>query len=300
MKWDLKVAVGAVVSLWHESQEKTRLSAEPIEICRWSRVTDQDEKPRYIEALVEAELIRPMAKGPSWDQGEYEIAGNEDECLRIVKLKQRAKKGGEATKRKWKAESEKVTQLKEGLKPTISPPQEGLDRLALGTVQFSAVQFSSNEIQEEESIGTPAIADDADARVLEQAFSNAMTNVMDQAAKSVAKLAKRSKYTPEHRAKGQAFAAAYVKAYQTRWPEGRPEDLNDGKTKGQIMNWIEEYPLDRARELIQAYFQIEAKWFQTKGYDFETFRRNLNVIGQALDSGQDPNSGIDWSKVNLS
>lgn len=98
--------------------------------------------------------------------------------------------------------------------------------------------------------------------------------------------------------KAQAFAAAYVKAYQTRWPGKRPEDLNDGKVRGQMLNWIEDYPLDRARELIQVFFQMETKWFGTKGYDFLTFRNNLNKIAQALDSGHDPDgNSLDWEKI---
>jgi hypothetical protein len=106
---------------------------------------------------------------------------------------------------------------------------------------------------------------------------------------------------PAKLAKANQFVAAYVKAYQTRFPGSRPEDLNDGKVRGQILNWIAGYPLERACDLIQVYFQMDTKWFGTKGYDFLTFRHNLNKIGQALDTGQDPDgNGIDWSKVNLS
>lgn len=98
--------------------------------------------------------------------------------------------------------------------------------------------------------------------------------------------------------KANRFVGAYVKAYQTRFPDRRPEDLNDGKVKGQILNWIAGYPLERACDLIQVYFQMDTKWFTTKGYDFLTFRNNLNVIGQSLDSGEDPGGGkIDIGKL---
>lgn len=98
--------------------------------------------------------------------------------------------------------------------------------------------------------------------------------------------------------KAQAFAGAYVKAYQTRFPEGRPEDLRDGKVRGQILAWIADYDLERACQLIQVYFQMETKWFGAKGYDFLTFRNNLNKIGQALDSGHDPDGNqINWAKL---
>lgn len=98
--------------------------------------------------------------------------------------------------------------------------------------------------------------------------------------------------------KAQDFVAKYVKAYQTRYPDGRPEDLHDGKVRGQILNWIKDYPMDRACQLIQVYFQMDTKWFGTKGYDFLTFRNNLNKIGQALDSGKDPDGNeVDWQKM---
>lgn len=100
--------------------------------------------------------------------------------------------------------------------------------------------------------------------------------------------------------KARAFAAAYVTAYKTRFTEGRPEDLNDPKVRGQILGWIKSYPLERACQLIQVYFQMETKWFGTKGYDFITFRNNLNKVAQALDSGQDPDGNrINWGSIEL-
>lgn len=102
----------------------------------------------------------------------------------------------------------------------------------------------------------------------------------------------------EAQLKAKSFVASYVSAYKTRFPDGRPEDLHDGKVRGQILNWIKDYPIDRARQLIQVYFQMDTKWFGTKGYDFLTFRNNLNKIGQALDSGKDPDGNqMDWQKM---
>lgn len=102
----------------------------------------------------------------------------------------------------------------------------------------------------------------------------------------------------ETAAKAKEFVASYVSSYQSKFPGGRPEDLNDGKVRGQILNWIKDYPLDRAIELIQVYFQMDSKWFGTKGYDFLTFRNNLNKVGQALDSGKDPDGNtLDWERL---
>jgi hypothetical protein len=132
---------------------------------------------------------------------------------------------------------------------------------------------SDSNSNSEESIGVPAVA----------ATAPAIITKADQAQKA------------------NRFVGAYVKAYQTRFPDSRPEDLNDGKTRGQILSWVKDYPLERACQLIQVYFQMDAKWFNTKGYDFLTFRNNLNKIGQALDSGKDPDGNeVDWGSVNLS
>lgn len=110
--------------------------------------------------------------------------------------------------------------------------------------------------------------------------------------------AKKPRFSDDHKAKAKAFVAKYVEAYQTRFPNGRPEDLNDSKTRGQIMAWVRDYPLERACYLIQVYFQLETKWFATKGYDFITFKNNLNKIAQALDSGADPDDkSVNWDAV---
>lgn len=137
--------------------------------------------------------------------------------------------------------------------------------------------------KEEESIGT-AVAVASQSQALGLSGKEAKALAKADAAK-----------------KANRFAASYVKAYQTRFPGRRPEDLNDGKVRGQMLTWVKDYPLERACDLIQVYFQMDARWFETKGYDFLTFRNNLNKIGQALDSGMDPDgNAVNWSKVDLS
>lgn len=90
----------------------------------------------------------------------------------------------------------------------------------------------------------------------------------------------------------QRFMAAYVSAYQRRFPGQRPSDLDLPKVRGQIKAYAKDHPdIDRACELIQVYLQLDRTWFRTKGWDFLTFVSNLNSIAQAADAGVDPESG---------
>lgn len=82
------------------------------------------------------------------------------------------------------------------------------------------------------------------------------------------------------------FIGAYIKAFEARY-KTRP-DL-EGKVAGQIKNFLKNYPVDKAIELIQAYLQMNGKnnWYVTKGHDFTTFMENLNPIQIALSAGRE-------------
>jgi hypothetical protein len=84
----------------------------------------------------------------------------------------------------------------------------------------------------------------------------------------------------------QEFIGAYVKAFQSRYPGGRP-DLSP-KVQGGIKRLLAGMPLDRACAMIQVYLQLDEPWFKTKAYDFGTFEQNLSKVGLALDTGRDP------------
>jgi hypothetical protein len=141
----------------------------------------------------------------------------------------------------------------------------------------------SGSYKNKDSIGETAVAVTPSKDLSENEQKNSLARTIDKEVQNQ---------------KAKEFVGAYVKAYQSRFPDCRPEDLNDGKVRGQILNWIKEYPLDRACQLIQVYFQMDSKWFGTKGYDFLTFRNNLNKIGQALDSGSDPDGNqINWERL---
>jgi hypothetical protein len=112
IEWDVGRALGALAWLWHESQAKCRLSGTASEILRWSKVKlSDDEALSYLEALIELDLIRPVLENGSLLENEFEIAGNDDEVKRLVMYKERSKKGGESTRKKYESEKERASSL---------------------------------------------------------------------------------------------------------------------------------------------------------------------------------------------
>lgn len=94
---------------------------------------------------------------------------------------------------------------------------------------------------------------------------------------------------------GREFVKIYVEAFKKKYGENTRPSL-DGKVLGLIKTLLKTTPLDRAKNLIAVYFQMDDKWFETKNHDFVTFMSNLDKIGVALDTGL-RSGGIDWSKV---
>jgi hypothetical protein len=89
---------------------------------------------------------------------------------------------------------------------------------------------------------------------------------------------------------------AYFEAYQKRYGEKCRPDVG-GKIQGVVKALLRDIPLNRACDLVQVYLQMDTKWFITKAHDIVTFKENLNVIGNALDTGKNP-GGVDWDKFN--
>lgn len=85
--------VGALVFLWHESQEELRIYGTAEEIRMWCLLPPDS---RIVDALVAGKYI-------DWDDavGQYKIHGNKKQIESFVNLYSVRKKGGEATKKKW-------------------------------------------------------------------------------------------------------------------------------------------------------------------------------------------------------
>lgn len=83
----------------------------------------------------------------------------------------------------------------------------------------------------------------------------------------------------------QVFIGRYVQALRKRYgPKARP-DLS-GKVRGEMLRFLAEEPLERACDLIEAFVQMEDKWFLTKAHDFGTFIANRHKVALALDTGE--------------
>lgn len=91
------------------------------------------------------------------------------------------------------------------------------------------------------------------------------------------------------------FMGTYVTAFQKRYGS-KTRPAITGKILGEVKRFLQFTSIERACDLIEVYFQMDDKWFETKNHDFTTFTNNLDKIGVALDTGQQSN-GIDWSKV---
>jgi hypothetical protein len=265
---DRHKAMGLVIDLWTLAQQYWLPDKKLIPECEFD--------PADLDHLLAVGLVeqRPegvYAKG-SKDHFSWWFEG-------IEQRREAGRKSAETRRQRYgnaaPAGAKNAPKLAENPRTGSERPFNGTERTSNALEPSSSSSFSVNT-KDEESIGSlPA---------------NAGAN--PPAEKPA------GRFSQENRAKAREFAAAYVRAYQVRFPGCRPEDLNDDKVRGQILTWIKNYPLERARQLIQVYFQMDTKWFGTKGYDFTTFRNNLNKIGQALDTGQDPDGNkVDWAKV---
>lgn len=86
--------------------------------------------------------------------------------------------------------------------------------------------------------------------------------------------------------KGQEFIACFKSEFKKKfgtYPALQPKDIGQMSKLG--MAYL---PFDELKNMVQVFFQMEDKWFETKGYDFETFRNNLSKIKIALHTGESP------------
>ena len=93
---------------------------------------------------------------------------------------------------------------------------------------------------------------------------------------------------------GKSFVATYVQAFKAKYGANTRPTL-DGKTLGLIKSLVKSVPIERAQAMIQVYFQMDDKWFNTKNHDFVTFMNNLDKVGVALDNGASSND-FNWNQ----
>jgi hypothetical protein len=96
-------------------------------------------------------------------------------------------------------------------------------------------------------------------------------------------------------ADARPLIATYCEAFKSRYGTN---PVVDGKAVGLASNILRTVPLQRAQELVQAYLQMEDRWFLTKCHDFGTFVQNISKVSVALANGtQDPQERAYWNKV---
>lgn len=94
---------------------------------------------------------------------------------------------------------------------------------------------------------------------------------------------------------GQVFIATYCEAYKSRYGVNPIVTPKDG---GICQRLLKAVPIEKARHLIQAYLQMEDRWFMTKCHDLVTFEQNLGKVAIALANGtKDPHEKDFWKHV---
>lgn len=102
--WDPRLFAGAMLWLWNVSQEKRIVEARADDICRWAEVEGEEQQRAFIAALVKYELLRPVIENQAEIAPDepYHICGNGDQIAWTSKNAENAKKGGEATRERWR------------------------------------------------------------------------------------------------------------------------------------------------------------------------------------------------------
>lgn len=131
----------------------------------------------------------------------------------------------------------------------------------------------------------------ADSSVLCEVLSE---NVEKHPEENRTRLAKRQAKAPVRHAT-QALVKSYCDAFKLRYGLNPPID---GKAAGLATNLLKTLPLERAILLVQAYIQMDERWFIEKCHDFPTFTQNITKVAVALFNGtNDPQEKSYWARI---
>ncbi len=133
--WDLRLTLGSLLMLWHESQALKKVTVKSHEIRIWCCLKEEEVTP-FIEALMDCQVLRPA------ENGEIYVCGNADHIGNLQRLKEASRNGGKATKARWK----KISENKKLTEGHVAMPQAKPDAtLQFSTVQYSSVQHNTNK-----------------------------------------------------------------------------------------------------------------------------------------------------------
>lgn len=96
----------------------------------------------------------------------------------------------------------------------------------------------------------------------------------------------------------QIFVARYIQAFRGKFGETTRPELST-KTLAQIRVFLTQFDLERAVNMIEAYFKIQDPWFETKCYDFVTFMQNIEKVSLSLQTGSNSDKPEQEKKSTL-
>lgn len=114
--------------------------------------------------------------------------------------------------------------------------------------------------------------------------------------RGVARVAPQPRPKNEEGLKVRELIAAYCEAFKSRYGEN---PVIDGKTQGLARQMARHVPLEKAKQLVQVYVQMQDSWFVTKHHDFATFAQNISKVAVAAARGENRKTAdtTDWNKV---
>lgn len=256
MGWDVRTALGALVFLWHDSQQMKKAHASAEELAIWSRV-DENQAVAFSNALLAAGYVT-KSRG-----NKLTIKGNAEHIEALASYRKRGQVGGKATREKHKSEKQKETQaVSRRASGPASAGQSG-ELAGPSSLLFSSSLFSSKHNKEDPLRGEPPALQKT----------------------AVAKSGK-SVDVP-------FLIGVYVKAWQTcHGVRGRP-DLS-GKSLGILKRMAEHRGKEELSELLQVYCQMKNDWYFKKKHDLVTFEANLNDIVVARHKGFEVGKEKSW------
>lgn len=124
---------------------------------------------------------------------------------------------------------------------------------------------------------------------------NAARVVLDEKPAPVAKRARTKALTTDQGKASQLLVKAYCDAFKARYGAF---PIVEGKTLGLSRYVLQAVSLDRAQDLVQAFLQMDDKYFITMHHSFSCFVQSLSKVAVALAFGsKDPNDRTFWQNV---
>lgn len=128
MRWRKAQAIGTLVLLWHDSQERLVVKATKKQLISWCDAKNASEGEKIIKALVESEYLSEESDGT------FHIRGNEKQVEAQITWKEAQRRGGRASGETRKNKSLAEVSL-----------QSSEVRTEVNSIQCNAMQDNSSQ-----------------------------------------------------------------------------------------------------------------------------------------------------------